>query len=68
MFDSERIDAIELGLSSDTYMVQGISELEKYPFVTNSDAHSLGKLAREYQKVQLEDANFKELVYALQEK
>ncbi|MEK4496064.1 endonuclease Q family protein [Ureibacillus sp. FSL W8-0352] len=68
VFDPERIDAIELGLSSDTYMVQGISELEKYPFVTNSDAHSLGKLAREYQKVQLEDANFKELVYALQEK
>lgn len=67
VFDPELIDAIELGLSSDTNMVQGISELEKYAFVTNSDAHSLGKLAREYQKVQMEDANFQELHLALQE-
>lgn len=68
VLDPERIDAIELGLSSDTYMVKGISELERYTFVTNSDAHSLGKLAREYQKVQMENASFQELAYALQEK
>lgn len=68
VFEPELIDAIELGLSSDTNMVNGISELEKYAFVTNSDAHSLGKLAREYQKVQLKDANFQELHLALQEK
>jgi len=68
VFDPEKIDAVELGLSSDTYMVQGISELEKYTFVTNSDAHSLGKLAREYQKVQMVKPNFQELVLALKEK
>lgn len=67
VFDPDKIDAIELGLSSDTYMAQGISELERYTFVTNSDAHSLGKLAREYQKVQMEEPNFRELVFALQE-
>lgn len=68
VLDPEKIDAIELGLSSDTYMVQGISELEKYTFVTNSDAHSLGKLAREYQKVELQQPTFHELALALQEK
>lgn len=68
VFEPELIDAIELGLSSDTNMVKGISELNKYTFVTNSDAHSLGKLAREYQKMQLKEANFKELHLALQEK
>ncbi|MFP3917064.1 TIGR00375 family protein [Lysinibacillus telephonicus] len=68
VFDPNRIDGIELGLSSDTYMVNGISELDPYTFLTNSDAHSLGKLAREYQKIQLEEANFQELKMALQQK
>lgn len=67
VFDPEKIDAIELGLSSDTYMVKGIEELEKYTFVTNSDAHSLGKLAREYQKIKMEDCTFTELALALKE-
>lgn len=67
VFDPHLIDGIELGLSSDTYMVNGISELSRYTFVTNSDAHSLGKLAREYQKMQLAEANFNELKMALHE-
>ncbi|AWE08543.1 TIGR00375 family protein [Lysinibacillus sp. 2017] len=61
VFDPSMIDAIELGLSSDTDLVKGMSELAPYTFVTNSDAHSLGKLAREYQKMKLADANFEEL-------
>ncbi|MEK4131071.1 endonuclease Q family protein [Solibacillus sp. FSL W8-0474] len=61
VFDPDLIDAIELGLSSDTTMVNGINELARYSFVTNSDAHSLGKLAREYQKMKVMDANFEEL-------
>lgn len=68
VLNPEAIDAIELGLSSDTNMVKGISELERYTFVTNSDAHSLGKLAREYQKIQMKEANFHELRLALHEK
>lgn len=68
VFDAELIDAIELGLSSDTEMVKDIAELESYVFVTNSDAHSLGKIAREYQKIQLEEPSFAELEKALQEK
>lgn len=65
VFDPNLIDGIELGLSSDTMMVKGISELAPYSFVTNSDAHSLGKLAREYQKIQVQDVNFEELRKAL---
>ena len=37
----DKIFAIELGLSSDTYLADEISELETRTFVTNSDAHSL---------------------------
>ena len=61
----DKIFAIELGLSSDTYLADEISELETRTFVTNSDAHSLPKIAREYNKVLLEDISFKELVKAL---
>ena len=61
----DKIFAVELGLSSDTYLADMISELENKTFVTNSDAHSLPKIAREYNKVQMEDISFKELVKAL---
>ncbi|MCI8654347.1 MAG: TIGR00375 family protein [Clostridia bacterium] len=61
----DRILAIELGLSSDTYLADTISELETKTFLTNSDAHSLPKIAREYNKILVEDVNFKEFVKAL---
>ena len=59
------IPAIELGLSSDTSYADKISELSTKTFLTNSDAHSLPKIAREYNKLQLEDISFKEFVKAL---
>ena len=61
----EKIFAVELGLSSDTFLADMISELEEKTFVTNSDAHSLPKIAREYNKMQVEDISFKEVVKAL---
>ena len=60
-----KIFAVELGLSSDTFLADTISELENKTFVTNSDAHSLPKIAREYNKIQVEDISFKEIVKAL---
>ena len=60
-----KIFAIELGLSSDTYLADTISELETRSFLTNSDAHSLPKIAREYNKMLVEDISFKEIVKAL---
>lgn len=61
----EKIFAIELGLSSDTFLADTITELETKTFVTNSDAHSLPKIAREYNKLQVENISFKEVVKAL---
>ena len=60
-----KIFAVELGLSSDTFLADTISELERMTFVTNSDAHSLPKIAREYNKMNVEDISFKEVVKAL---
>lgn len=61
----DKIFAIELGLSSDTFLADQISELETRTFLTNSDAHSLPKIAREYNKLLVQDISFKELMKAL---
>ncbi|WP_017184980.1 endonuclease Q family protein [Alkalibacillus haloalkaliphilus] len=65
VFDPNLIDAIELGLSSDTGMAEVISELQHYPFLTNSDAHSLENIGREYQKMLLSERSFRGLEQAL---
>ena len=44
---SEHIFAVETGLSSDPEMNWKVSGLDKYRLVSNSDAHSPSKLARE---------------------
>lgn len=46
-------------------MADQISELENKTFLTNSDAHSLPKIAREYNKIEVEDISFKELMQAI---
>ena len=61
----EKILAIELGLSSDTFLADKISELENKTFLTNSDAHSLPKIAREYNKMLMESPSFKEFIKVL---
>lgn len=65
VLDPDLIDGIELGLSSDTQMADQLSELHRYTFVTNSDAHSLPKIAREYQEVVMQNPTFKEFNWAL---
>ena len=60
-----KVFALELGLSADTELADHISELETRTFITNSDAHSLPKIAREYNKMLLGDISFKELLKAL---
>jgi uncharacterized protein (TIGR00375 family) len=67
VFDPNQIDAIELGLSSNTMMADGIAELHQYTYISNSDAHSLAKIAREYQVIAMKEPTFKELEKALKE-
>lgn len=61
----EKIPSIELGLSADTSMATQISELDSKTFISNSDAHSLGKMGREYNIMLLKELNFIEVVKAL---
>lgn len=67
VFDADLIDAIELGLSSNTQMADQLQQLHRYPFITNSDAHSLQKIAREYQALLLDHLSFIEFKKALKD-
>ncbi len=64
----DKIPAIELGLSADTYLADYLSELEEKTFLSNSDAHSINKIAREYNLLHLKELNFNELKLALEKK
>lgn len=66
LFDLDRIAAVELGLSADSEMAGYLSELDPYSFLTNSDAHSLGKIGREYNVIEMREPSFQELKLALQ--
>ena len=59
------VPAIELGLSADSNMADHLSELAPLTFLSNSDAHSLEKIAREYNVLRLAQPNFRELMLAL---
>lgn len=65
IFAPQLIDGIELGLSSDTKMADQITELHQYSYLSNSDAHSLAKIAREYQEMKMKHPSFKEFYLAL---
>lgn len=61
------VPAAELGLSSDTELADRVPELHRFAYVTNSDAHSLPKIAREYNELHVAAPSFAELRLALQE-
>lgn len=58
----EKIPAIELGLSADSMMASQLSELDGKAFLSNSDAHSLMKMGREYNIFEMEDPSFNDIL------
>jgi uncharacterized protein (TIGR00375 family) len=61
----DRVPAIELGLSADSYLADRIGELSEKTFLSNSDAHSLPRIGREYNILEMEQATFEEFRKAL---
>ena len=61
---SEHIFAVETGLSSDPEMNWHVSKLDKFRLVSNSDAHSASKLAREATVFDIEP-NYYSIINAL---
>lgn len=64
---AKKIYFLELGLSADTSYADRIEELQCLTFLTNSDAHSpyVNKLAREFNRFEMEDISFDELKMAI---
>jgi uncharacterized protein (TIGR00375 family) len=58
---------LELGLSADTSYADRIEELKCLTYLSNSDAHSpyVNKLAREFNRFEMEDISFDELKMAI---
>lgn len=61
------IDAIELGLSSDTDMADTIQETRHYTFLSNSDAHSPANIGREYNRFRMQKLDFTEFKMCLEQ-
>ncbi len=68
LLDLSQLAGVELGLSSDSSMADQLSELQSLTFLTNSDAHSIPKIGREYNQIQVKEASFHEFRLALQRK
>lgn len=67
---SDKIYAVETGLSSDPEMNWQLSSLDKYTLISNSDAHSLGNLGREANVFEIpeEEFGYDEIYRILKEK
>ncbi|MBE6485853.1 MAG: TIGR00375 family protein [Methanosphaera stadtmanae] len=63
----QKVDFVELGLSSDTILADTIEELHDYPFLTNSDSHSPWphRIGREFNKIELNEFSFNGLKEAI---
>ncbi|MEW6724358.1 MAG: endonuclease Q family protein [Bacillota bacterium] len=62
---SRKIAAVELGLSADAQLADCLPELWDYRYLANSDAHSLDRIAREYNVIEVLTPSFDELLLAL---
>ncbi len=62
---AKHISGYETGLSSDPPMNWRVSKLDRYSMLSNSDAHSLPKLAREATVFDLKEPSYKELSNAI---
>lgn len=62
---AHRIHALETGLSSDPAMNWMLSALDRFTLVSNSDAHSLGKLGREANVFDLSEVTYRSVTDAI---
>lgn len=66
-YKTKNIPFLELGLSADTQMADGISELKNITFMTNSDAHSPWphRVGREFNRLKVKDNTYDEIINAI---
>ncbi len=62
---AEHVHALETGLSSDPGMNWMVGALDKYTLVSNSDAHSPGKLGREANVFDLSEFSYRSIIHSI---
>ncbi len=62
---SDKIFAIETGLSSDPKMNHRLTNLDKISLISNSDAHSLVNLGREANILSVKELNYQNIIKAI---
>ncbi|MGB9791180.1 MAG: endonuclease Q family protein [Thermacetogeniaceae bacterium] len=62
--DLESLYVLELGLSADSRLADQIEELQEFTFLSNSDAHSLRNIGREFNVFLMEEASWEEMIKA----
>ena len=62
----KKIRTIELGLSADSELADQFQELHQRTFLSNSDAHSLPKIGREYNLIKVVEPDYHHIFGALQ--
>ncbi len=67
---TKKVNFLELGLSANTDLADRLDCLKRITFLSNSDAHSESprSLGREFNKLQMENPSFEELVLAIDRK
>jgi len=67
---AKKVNFLELGLSANTDLADRLDCLKQITFLSNSDAHSENprSLGREFNKLQMDNASFEELVLAIERK
>jgi len=67
VFKNTEVFAIELGLSADSYMVNALCDVQKRSLLSNSDAHSLKNIAREFNEIEVENLSAKDIIKSIKE-
>ncbi len=63
----KEIYAVELGLSADPKLANEVKELACFTFLTNSDAHTHWEIGREFNLIEVNDVNYKQIIKAIKE-
>ncbi|ADQ07100.1 PHP domain protein [Caldicellulosiruptor hydrothermalis 108] len=67
VFKKIEVFSIELGLSADSKMVSYLCDVQKRSLLSNSDAHSLKNIAREFNEVEIEYVSAKDVIKSIKE-
>ncbi|ACM60443.1 uncharacterized protein (TIGR00375 family) [Caldicellulosiruptor bescii] len=67
VFKKIEVFSIELGLSADSKMVSYLCDVQKRSLLSNSDAHSLKNIAREFNEIEVENVSAKDVIKSLKE-